>query len=199
MIIKPAAPANEEDVLLAFTAEASHDQATLAAYIARYPQHAKALAGLAVELMLAAERSAPTSEINAPAIDKAWKAFQSALPVETKSVGTAGSLLAALSPGDFRAVAKELDVSTLLLSLVRDRAIRFTTIPQKFIASLATALKATVEALNADLQQSPMIVAAQKFKSDEKPATAKQIGFDEAIASSHLTHDQQAKLKALME
>lgn len=89
MTIKPAAPETEEDVLLAFTAEASQDRATLEAYIARYPEHAEALAALAVEVMLAEGRRTSITETNDPAIDKAWEAYQSALPIETKSIGMA--------------------------------------------------------------------------------------------------------------
>ena len=199
MIMKPAVPTTEEDVLLAFTAEANQDRTTLESYLARHPQHAEALTQLAVELMLAPERPALACQPDAPAIDQAWNTFQSTLPVETKSLGTVGSLLAALSPTAFRTVAKELDVSPLFLSLVRDRAIQFSTIPRKFIEALAAALSATFEALTHDLQQQPMIAATQKFKADGKPEASDKISFTEAVALSHLTDDQQAKLKALME
>lgn len=188
-----------DDVLLAFSAEANHDRATLESYLSRYPQYAEALAELAVELMLAPDRPTPTDGLYTPAVDNAWKIFQTSHPLETKSLGTAGSLLASLAPGAFRSLAQRLDVTTLFLKLVRDRAIAYSELPSKFIELLASELQSTVAALADDLQRPPMVAATERFKSDEKPAPSKQISFTEAIALSQLTPQQQKKLMALME
>lgn len=199
MTQRPIDPPTADDVLLAFSAEPTHDRPTLERYLSQYPQYAEALAELAVELTLAPYRESPAQELHTAAVDKAWAIFQASHPLETKSLGAAGSLLAGLTPGAFRALAQRLDVTTLFLKLVRDRAIAFADIPSKFIERLASELQSTAAALAEDLQRPPMIAASERFKSDEKPAAPKQISFAEAIALSQLTPQQQQKLMAFME
>jgi hypothetical protein len=195
----PLSPMTEDDVLFAFSVEPDHSRATLEAYLALYPHYSGPLVQLAVELQLAQYREPMMCAADAPAIDRAWAVYQSAAPLETKSIGTAESLLAALPPAAFRAIAESLDVNSFFLSLVRDRAIAFGTIPFKFLTKLAGELNATINSLTGDLQQPSMVAAGQKFKADKKPEATAQITFTEALTTSHLTEQQQAKLKALME
>ncbi len=189
----------EDEVLLAFSAEPNHDRAMLESYLSRFPQYSEALSELAIELMVAPHRPVLPNEPHTAAVDNAWRIFQASHPLETKSLGTAGSLLASLTPGAFRTLAQRLDVTTLFLKLVRDRAIAYSEIPARFIELLASELQSTAAALVDDLQRPPMVAATERFKSDEKPTPPTQISFVEAIALSQLTPKQQKKLMALME
>ena len=190
---------SEEQVLLAFSAEPNQDRAIFEAYLARYPQYTEALVELAAELMLAPHREVSPCSTDDVAVDKAWASFQSALPLEIKNLTTADSLLANLSPGAFRNVAQLMDVSPFFLSRIRDRAVDFATIPAKFLEALASALGASMKAITADLSQGAVIAVSQKFKADQKPASAAKISFLEALNQSGLTEQQRAKLEALME
>lgn len=188
---------SQEDVLLSFAAEPAHGQATLLDYFRRYPQYSAALAELAVELMIAPGREDAVGPTDDAAVDRAWHAFKlHAAPLETKSLGTAGSLLAALPPGQFRAVATRLGANTLLLAQLRDRVIDVATIPRGFLKKLAGALSATVDALMADLARPPIVAATERFKAEHKPEAGKRISFDMALKNSGLDEAQQAKLRA---
>lgn len=185
-----------DEILLAFAAEADHGQATLSSYLVRFPEHAEALAALAAEIALStASRDQPVP-VDDPAVAKAWAVFQSTAPLETKSVATSG-MLANLEPGRFLALAKTLDVNAVFLSRIRDRLVAFATIPHAFLVRLAEAAGGELAALAAELDQPPAIATGQRFKAEGKPATAAQMTFAEAIASSHLTTEQRAKLEAL--
>ena len=186
---------SQADVLFAFSTEATPSGDTLTDYARRYPQYAEALAELAVELMLAPERDELPGATDSPAVDHAWQAFVAAsTPLETKSVGTAGSLIAALSPADFRSLAKRLDVNTLFLAQLRDRLIELGTIPWRFLETLASELSTTVAALTEDLGRPPMVAAGERFKSDRKPAVAAAVPFETAVSNSGLNPGQQQRL-----
>jgi len=47
---------SEEEVLLAFSVEPTHDRKTLEQYLREYPEHAKALVACSIELMVDATR-----------------------------------------------------------------------------------------------------------------------------------------------
>lgn len=189
----------QKEVLHAYAAEPLHDRATLEAYVAQFPEHAEALADLHSELMLLPYRQeAASSSTYDAAIDRAWSLFQTGSILETKSDATVRGLLAVLDPGAFLAIASAIDVNPLFLSRIRDRAVAFATIPAAFVERLAVALKVAVGDMAKELQQPPMVHAGQRFKSTQKPEAAAQISFDDAIRISHLTPEQQAKLRALV-
>lgn len=191
---KPFA-ADEESVLMAFSMEASHGRETLERYIREYPQHATALIDCSIDLL----HEPPAADVSATdvpdsAVDKAWQRFERA--VQQPDVEVANPF-AKLNTSSFKSLARSLDVSNLFLMRVRDRAIRAATIPARFIERLASELGATVQAVGAYLQGPPGMVSGQAFRSSVKPSVGEQITFDQAVATSQLTPEQQAILKAL--
>jgi len=194
-----ASPA-QEDVLLAFSCEKDASPATLAEYVRRYPEHAGALADLAVELMIVPLREDASCSPQDAAVDRAWQTFKSSTTsLETKSLGIAGSLIAALPPAEFRALAKNIGVNTLFLVQLRDRVIDATTIPRRFVELLAGELSSTVSTVMDDLARPPMVAASERFKSDRKPGADKRIAFADAVGNSDLDDEQQQKLRAFMD
>ncbi|SFV29453.1 hypothetical protein [Hyphomicrobium facile] len=190
----------QEDVLLAFSCENDASPATLAEYVRRYPGYAGALADLAVELMIVPLREDACCSPQDATVDRAWETFRSsATSLETKSLGAAGSLIAALPPAEFRALAKRIGVNTLFLVQLRDRIIDATTIPRRFVELLARELSSTVSAVMDDLARPPMVAASERFKSDQKPGADKRIAFADAIGNSDLDDEQQQKLRAFMD
>jgi len=191
---KPFA-ADEESVLMAFSMELSHGRETLERYIREYPQHAAALIDCSIDLLN--EPSAddvPATEVPDSAVDKAWQRFVQAVQQPDAEVVNP---FAKLNTSSFKSLARSMDVSNLFLMRVRDRAIHAATIPPRFVEKLAAELGATVHAVGAYLQGLPGMVSGQAFRSSVKPSVGEQITFDQAVATSQLTPEQQATLKAL--
>lgn len=187
--------ADEESVLMAFSMEASHGRETLERYIREYPQHATALIDCSIDLLHGLPAGdASVIEVPDSAVDKAWQRFERAVQ---QPDGEVANPFAKLNTSSFKSLARSLDVSNLFLMRVRDRAIRAATIPARFVEKLASALGTTVQAVGAYLQGPPGMVSGQAFRSSVKPSVGEQITFDQAVATSQLTPEQQATLKAL--
>ncbi|MFA6270557.1 MAG: hypothetical protein WC657_05130 [Candidatus Paceibacterota bacterium] len=188
---------SEEEVLLAFSVEPTHDRETLEQYLKEYPEHAKALVTCSIELMVDATRSDEVAVTSERAVDRAWQRFQTVVSQPDDVLVT--NPFAKLNPTAFRSLAKKLDITNLLLIRLRDRAIIATTIPRRFVQGLATELGATAEAVMAYLQSPPAMVSGHSFRSAVKPAVTEQISFAKAIEISQLTTAQLGALKALQD
>lgn len=191
---KPFA-ADEESVLMAFSMEPRHGRETLERYIREYPQHATALIDCSIDLLQEPPADdAPATVVSDSAVDKAWQRFERAVQQPDAEVANP---FAKLNTSSFKSLARSLDVSNLFLMRVRDRAISATTIPARFVEKLASELGATAQAVGAYLQGPPGMVSGHAFRSSMKPSVGEQITFDQAVATSQLTPEQQATLKAL--
>ena len=191
---KPFA-ADEESVLMAFSMEPSHDREVLERYISEYPQHAAALIDCSIDLL----QQQPAEDVSATvvpdsAVDKAWQRFERAVQQPAAEVANP---FAKLNSTGFKSLARSLNVSNLFLMRVRDRAISAATIPARFVEKLASELGGTAQAMGAYLQGPPGMVSGHAFRSSVKPSVGEQISFDQAVATSQLTPEQQAMLKAL--
>ncbi len=186
---------SEEEVLLAFSVEPTHDRKTLECYLGEYPDHAKALVECSIELMLDATRSVEVAVTSDACTDQAWQRFQTALnlPDDTSVMNP----FAKLNSATFSSLSKQLDINKLLLTRLRDRAIDVSTIPQRFVDKLAAELGATSDVVMAYLSGSPGMVSNYSFRSAVKPAVTAQISFEQAVETSQLTQAQQEALKAL--
>ena len=164
-------------------------------YIREYPQHATALIDCSIDLLHEPPADdAPATVVSDSAVDKAWQRFERAVQQPDAEVANP---FAKLNTSSFKSLARSLDVSNLFLMRVRDRAISAATIPARFVEKLASELGATAQAVGAYLQGSPGMVSGHAFRSSMKPSVGEQITFDQAVATSQLTPEQQATLKAL--
>lgn len=188
---------SEEEVLLTFSVEPTHDRETLEQYLKEYPEHAKALVTCSIELMVDATRSDDVAVTSENAVDRAWQRFQAVVSQSDDVLVT--NPFATLNPTAFRSLARKLDITNLLLIRLRDRAIVAATIPRRFVQRLATELGATAEAVMDYLQSPPAMVSGHSFRSAVKPAVTEQISFAEAIEMSQLTPAQLDALKALQD
>ena len=188
---KPFA-ADEESVLMAFS-WINHGRETLERYIREYPQHATALIDCSIDLLYEApEGDVPATEVPDSAIDKAWQRFERAVQQPDAEVANPFTKLNTAASSRSHAP----DVSNLFLMRVRDRAIRTATIPARFVEKLASELASpfNLERIPAG---PPGMVSGHAFRSNVKPSVGEQITFDQAVATSQLTPEQQATLKAL--
>ena len=76
MTAKNAQP-DEEEVLLAFSVEPTHDGNTLQHYLKEYPEYTAALVACSIELMVAPTRSDEEVSASETTVDRAWQRFQS--------------------------------------------------------------------------------------------------------------------------
>lgn len=188
---------SEEEILLAFSVEPTHDRETLEQYLIEYPEYATALVAYSIELMVDATRNNDTVVTSEGAVDRAWQRFQTAVDQSGNVLVT--NPFATLNPTAFKSLAKKLDITNLLLIRLRDRAIVAATIPKRFIQRLATELGATTEVVTDYLQSPPAMVSGHSFRSTVKPAVTEQISFTQAIETSQLAPTQLDALKALQD
>jgi hypothetical protein len=185
---------NEDEVLLAFSVEPTHDLATLERYLRRYPQFAGGLIDCSIEL----EHSPDAVEISktvTPASTAAWDRFQVAMGIE---ISPTMNPFARLSSEAFKAVAAELHMNVLLLMRLRDRAIKFATIPGPLVRMLAGKLGVGTDGMEKYLGSMPALDGGNlQFKSASKPSPMPQIDFAEAVRTSQLTEEQQQQLLTL--
>jgi hypothetical protein len=187
---------NEDEVLLAFSVEPSHDRTTLEHYLRRYPEHANALVDCSIELMIDAFRGSDEEHVASEhVVDRSWQLFEATM-FPSRDVAAANPF-GQLNPTAFKSVAKKMDITNLLLMRFRDRAIDVATIPVLLIQRLAAELGTSVDAVSTYLSNPPAISAGQSFRSNVKPAVTEQISFGQAVETSQLTPAQQEALKTL--
>jgi hypothetical protein len=146
---------DEEEVLHAFSVEPRHDRATLEHYLNQYPEHTLALVDCSIELMMDAAHSGDEVRVSSDqVVDQAWRQFQAALESAQRTAAVANPF-AQLQPTAFKSMAKRLDVSSLFLIRVRERAIDAATFPRRFVQQLAAELGATADAVSNYLRSPP--------------------------------------------
>lgn len=184
----------EDKVLFAFSVEPTHDLATLERYLRRYPQFAAGLIDCSIEL----EHNPGAVEVSktvTPASAAAWDRFQTAMGME---ISPAVNPFARLSSEAFKAVAAELHMNVLLLMRLRDRAVKFATIPAPLVRMLAGKLGVGTDGMENYLGSMPALDGGNlQFKSAAKPSPMPQIDFAEAVRTSQLTDEQQQQLLTL--
>jgi hypothetical protein len=185
---------SEEEVLLAFAVEPTHDRKTLERYLSEFPEHSIALVDCSIEFMLDSTRSDNVVESTEDTVEHAWQRFQAMMSVDDTPLINP---FAKLNSTAFKSLAKRLDITNLLLVRLRDRAIEPMTIPIRFIQKLAAEFEVTVDAVLAFLNGSPSMISNHSFRSSVKPMVTNQITFQEAIETSQLTESQKNTLKAL--
>jgi hypothetical protein len=193
--------ASKADVLHAFSAEANINADTLAKYLKLYPQFRESLVDLSIELYSAPSFDEIVSEdVSSPNAKQAWSKFQSMLNASDPAAVTYDPVenpLSGLSDQRFREVARELNISRLFLSRLRDCTLEVATIPKQFLHLLADALKLTADQLQTALDAPPKIAQGQSYKSMAKPRAQGKITFDDALTQSGLSEEQQKILRSM--
>lgn len=196
MKTRKSAP-GEEEVILAFAGEPKLDRETLERYLREHPEHAETIVDCSIEMMVSATRHEEAPPGLDASVDMAWQRFQAAIGDSREA--TIANPFAQLNPTAFKTLAKNLDVSNLLLIRLRDRAIEAATIPRQFVLKLANELGVTSETVAAYLRSPPAMVSSHSFRSSVKPAVTPQISFEKGVETSQLTQAQQDTLRSLQD
>ncbi|RUV54416.1 MULTISPECIES: hypothetical protein [unclassified Mesorhizobium] len=174
-------PEETETVLASFAIEPTHDRETLDRYLSAHPDLRSELLALALELEF--------DEIDESPLD-----LESSVVAESWTRYSAASSEPLTSASFTREVAKSLGVKTAVVVQLRDRAISFASIPQRFLARLSRALGAGLEELSAYLNAPRNLAPGASYKSDGKPAAAQQMTLAEVMSQCGHTSEEIAKL-----
>ncbi len=180
-----------EDVLDAFVASDVNPNEALDEWIRRYPEYEQELTDFAVSWSLM--RSLPPAP-DAEEVDentlvlRGMSIVQNLLhsqPIESasESVVPFESLVAegrvhGLEP---RQLAQATKLGDSLLGKLNRRLIRYASIPQVLIKSLAEAIQSTPAGVAAYLQQSPTFAVAVEHRSEQAPVLIEQEDFFDAV------------------
>ena len=177
----------EDDVLDAFAMELDHDRATLDGYLRDHPAHASALVALSFELSRSDFGDRDLSDGEEALVEKAWE--------RRRGAGRTGATnpVAALTPRERQALARDLGIRTQVISLFREGRIVVETVPERFLARLGERLSVALDALRAGLAV-PGPAVAQSFKSDAPPEAGNLVSFEQALKESGATEDEIAAL-----
>lgn len=211
--------ASESDVLYEFALNYERpDPQQLDDFVRRYPSYADALTILAIELVIdqkTAEENAesvcpePDAEMTAM-LSRAMSRFQNRLfsaraentsmtsenPIATDK-RTPRNPFSSLTREQTRIVMTRLDVSPLFFMRLRDCEISAETMTPGFIRHVAEGTDEPEALVVAHFSGAAQIQSHVRFKSEVIPTVQPKISFAEAVRSSGLTPEQQARLLSL--
>jgi len=178
-----------EDVLNAYAVEPDHGPETLERYIQDYPDYATDLRDLSQELLQPiVEMTGPLPPEDRALIDSAWKRHLAAAPAVCVDP------FAELTVSALREIANMLGVGRSILMAFRDRKVIFASVPQPFLAQLASAVNTPVDALAKFLQLPPVQQPAFSHKADEKPKETAPVTFEQLLIQAGVPEDKRAQL-----
>lgn len=181
---------SRESVLEAFAVESEPGRSTLERYLRLYPEYAGELIDLSRELSReACEDAAPLSAADQALIDAAWSQHARAVPA------AAADPFAALTVDDWRAVAQRLDVPRQVLTALRERRVSLVSIPRRFLAMLAEAMRSSVARVESSLG-SAQLAGARSYKADGKPVVGEQVTFEQVLIDAGVSAERRARLLA---
>lgn len=190
MNAKPHQPSREE-VLDAFAVESSHDRETLEHYLLQYPQYSNELVDLSRELSRPLKtEDRPMSPQEVDMIERAWLLH---MPLETKS---AKDPLANLSVDELRDIALKLEVPRQVVTAFRERRVVATSVPRRFLARLADALRCQVELLTSALTMQPSAALSRSYKADGKPTAVSVVSFEQLLIDAGVPDEKRTALLA---
>lgn len=164
----------------------------LAAFVARYPEHAEDLVDCATELNLQRESEADRSITPA---DEAW--IDAEVGRVSAMADAAIDPFAGLQPTQFVQIRKTLGVPSVVVEAFRDRLVNIVSVPLSFLDRLAAQLSVGLADLVHFLEGPPRLSPYLAFKADEAPrATAVKISFAAVLEQAGVSADKAAELLA---
>lgn len=181
---------SREAVLDAFAVESEPNRSTLERYLRLYPEYAGELIDLSRELSReACEDAAPLSAADQALIDAAWSQHAKAVPAATADP------FVALTVDDWRTIAQRLDVPRQVVTALRERRVSLASIPRRFLAMLAEAMRSSVAQLEASWELAPLLVA-RSYKADSKPAAGEQVTLEQVLIDAGVPAEKRTRLLA---
>lgn len=186
--------------------------------VRQYPEFASEITEFAVELALDMlvnkddEQEAPVDlEEVSPMVARAISNFENELFLrdqelakedESSTMAPEVKMIdpfASMDRKSFRAFANAIHASTVFAIKIRDQQITLATIPSRYLEMIADSLSVNLDQVRVYLSRriGRLAPGTQFFKADDKPNHDLQQSFDDAVADSGMTTDQQQFLLGL--
>jgi hypothetical protein len=199
--IKQSKPQVDE-VLMQFAAEQSLPTAAqLHRYIEEFPQFKEELVEFAASLVEDEFHDKPVetqaSEAAAQLAVSHFHNFRYEFAKKGTSVPSAKAEnpISRLSRGEFGRLVERLQLPKQVVTKLRDRQIRYATIPGRLIGELASALEVTRDIVTAHLLASPQMARLTTSSlSQGEPRETRQESFAEALTSAHLSSEEVSEV-----
>lgn len=184
---------DDEDVLLAFAVEPTHDLATLERYLQSYPHLADDLVDLSLDMRLQHASGGASSPVDEAWVEESWLAFQATMP------GTAGQNVvdpfATASPEELIALRRSLGVPSGVIQGFSMRLVDIATVPAWVVDVIAQGLRTRVGDLRVFMAEQTRLATGLSYKSGEAPAAAAaKVTFEELLVQCRVPDDKRREL-----
>ena len=180
-----------EDVLDEFAVEGEPGCETLGRYLRLYPEYARPLIDLSQELARSVvEDDGPLSAEDQARIDAAWREHVAAAPERVADP------FAVMSTTQLRDLAATLGVPRQVITAFRERRVILTSVPGRFLARFAEAVRSTPERLVSSLTSAPLGTTARSYKADNKPEVGDPVTFERVLVDAGVPEGVRAALLA---
>ncbi|WP_233384317.1 hypothetical protein [Methylobacterium sp. C25] len=111
------------------------------------------------------------------------------------ALGGIGDPFSGVATSRLREIARELDVPRQVVSAFRERRVRLSSVPRRFLGRLASALNVTVDNLVGGLLGSAAPAGMRSYKSDGQPGSDGLATFEQILIDAQI---EGVELQALM-
>lgn len=211
-------PHYQDAILELIEADKLPDAELVEDVVSHYPEFATEITDFAVELAIdmlvnaGEEQEVPVDlEEVSPMVARAISNFENELFLRNQESAendktakaapevTTVDPFASMNRQSFRAFATAIHANKLFAIKIRDQQIRLTTIPVRYLEMVAESMRISLDQLREYLSRrnGRFATGNQFFKADDKPNHELQQSFDEAVADSGMTDEQQQFLLGL--
>lgn len=202
-----------EDVLYQFTLDYPHPDAdAVESYVRDYPQFARDLTELAIDLAIEA-RLSPAEPVTITrtaddevSLERTISRFQNGLFARSQTPAAAPAdaeeaavkdPFAGFGRNEMRNAARALNANTVFMMKLRDRRIRPDTMTAGFLAVAAKAVNAANDDFCLYVGAPTALAGGRRYKAEGKPEAAEKETFEAAVRGSGLSPEQEAYLLSL--
>lgn len=180
------AKASCEDVMNSFAMDFDLGGDVLKQYLAEYPQYAADLVDLARELSRQIDEELPLNSQELAVVNaKMTRLREPSVTVE---------ILQSTSPKTFTEAAKALGLPLQVGVAIRERRIEVETLSNRFLESLAKALKAPVSIVQSFLLLPAQVSALRANKSVHKPFPAEKVPLERILSEAGMDDKSISKV-----
>ena len=181
----------DEEVLMAFAVEPSHDAQTIKRYTDAHPHLVTDLLDLLHELDLSRFEDVQ-SDMPETSVQKASALYQQLVRAQKEVMPAAKTN--AIRKSFVSSEVRQIGLPISILSALRDCAVLTSSIPLRWMKQIASTGKYEVEDLFTYLERPQNLSTATSYKSDVKPATGDKATFRELVLATDLTDSEKAEL-----
>jgi len=186
-------PHDDEEILLAFAVEPTHDRSTLERYLRSYPHLADDLIDLSLDLRLQRASDDASAPVDETWVETSWTAFQAANPAYAGNA--IADPFAAATTDDLVALRRTLGVPSGVIHAFSTRLVDIASVPAWVVETIAQGIRVTADDIRAFTAGSNRLAAGLSYKSDEAPSvTDGKITFEELLVQCKVPEEKRQRL-----